>query len=104
MLKEHDKTFVGIARAVDLGVITASFAVGAAVCQRLKAVEPLPGCQDGVARTHFPRPPSTRFSSLPALAVGPRLPGGEGPIQYIGLRGHGQFCGTTPSATLCGSC
>ncbi len=41
MLKEHDKTFVGIARAVDLGVITASFAVGAAVCERLKAVEPL---------------------------------------------------------------
>ncbi len=41
MLKEHDKAFVGIARAADFGVIVASFAASAALCERLKGVEPL---------------------------------------------------------------
>lgn len=41
MLKEHDKAFAGIARSADLGVIAASFAAGAALCERLKAAEPL---------------------------------------------------------------
>jgi exopolysaccharide biosynthesis polyprenyl glycosylphosphotransferase len=41
MLKEHDKTFVGIARAADLTLIVASYAAGAAVGEQLKGVRPL---------------------------------------------------------------
>ena len=41
MLNEQAKTFAGISRAADLGVIAASFASAAATCQRLNGVRPL---------------------------------------------------------------
>jgi exopolysaccharide biosynthesis polyprenyl glycosylphosphotransferase len=41
MLREHDKTFVGIARAADLALIVGSYAAGAAFCERLKGVKPM---------------------------------------------------------------
>jgi exopolysaccharide biosynthesis polyprenyl glycosylphosphotransferase len=41
MLNEQAKTFAGISRAADLGVIAASFAGAAAICQRLNGVWPL---------------------------------------------------------------
>lgn len=41
MLTEHSKTFEGISRAADLGIIAASFMGAAAICQPLNGVSPL---------------------------------------------------------------
>ena len=41
MLKEHDETFVGTARATDLALIVGSYAAGAAFCERLTGVKPM---------------------------------------------------------------
>lgn len=41
MLKEHDTTLVGTARATDIALIVGSYAAGAAFCERFTGVKPL---------------------------------------------------------------
>ena len=51
MLREHDKTFVGLARTADLGLLVAAYVGAATISQRVKGVRPLawvPGGRESV--------------------------------------------------------